>query len=149
MNRGDDIGRGENILLDVGFLAPRSLGPLEQGGGEHHPYLGHALGNHQGQFGPATGLLTSGRGMASAANERFAKEAGVEDTVLAPLGNAPPERWAEERCRRFKWGYRFRAGIEGRIYALQRDYTPKRCLYLREQGFGRAVRWVILARYLS
>ena len=74
--------------------------------------------------------------MASAENERLAKEAGVKHVALPHVGKAPPGRRAEEKGRRFREGYRFRAGIEGRIHALKRDYGLRRCRYRGERGFG-------------
>ena len=43
----------------------------------------------------------------------------------------------------------FRAGIEGRIHALRRDYRLKRCRYHGERGMGRWVGWGIVAHNLS
>src|SRR6516165_531826 len=122
---------------------------LEQAGGQDQPYLGDALANHERQFGRAPALLAADRGMASAANERLALEAGVKHVALPHVGKAPPGRRAEERGRRFRRGYRFRAGIEGRIHVLRRDYGLKRCRYHGERGMGRWVGWGILAHNLS
>ena len=94
-------------------------------------------------------LLAADRGMASAENERLAKEAGVKHVALPHVGKAPPERRAEEKGRRFREAYRFRAGIEGRIHALKRDYGLKRCRYRGERGFGRWVGWGIVAHNLA
>lgn len=122
---------------------------VAQGGGQDQPYLGDALTNHGRQFGRPPDLLAADRGLASAANERLAKEAGVKHVALPHVGKAPPGRRAEERGRRFKRGYRFRAGIEGRIHALRRDYGLKRCRYHGERGFGRWIGWGILAHNLA
>lgn len=122
---------------------------LEKGGGQDQPYLGDALSNHQRQFGRAPRLLAADRGMASAENERLAKEAGVKHVALPHVGKAPPERRAEERGRRFRAGYRYRAGIEGRIHALKRDRGLKRCRYRGECGFGRWVGWGIVTHNLA
>jgi IS5 family transposase len=122
---------------------------LPQGGGQDQPYLPEALADHRRQFGRPPGLLAADRGMASAENERLAKEAGVKRVALPHVGKAPPERRAEEKGRRFRAGYRFRAGIEGRIHALKRDYGLKRCRYHGERGFGRWVGWGILAHNLA
>jgi transposase, IS5 family len=111
--------------------------------------LADALANHTQQFGRAPALLAADRGMASAANERLAKEAGVKQVALPHVGKAPPGRRAEEKGPRFRRGYRFRAGIEGRIHVLRRDYKLKRCRYHGERGMGRWVGWGILAHNLS
>ncbi len=122
---------------------------VEQAGGEDQPYLADALANHKEQFGRAPDLLAADRGMASAANERLAKEAGGKQVALPHAGKPPPTRRAEERGRRFRRGYRFRAGIEGRIHVRRRDYGLNRCRYHGERGMGRWVGWGILAHNLS
>ena len=122
---------------------------LPQGGGQDQPYLPEALANHTRQFGRPPDLLAADRGMASAENERLAKEAGVKHVALPHVGKAPPERRAEEKGRRFREGYRFRAGIEGRIHVLKRDYGLRRCRYHGERGFGRWVGWGVVAHNLA
>ncbi len=95
--------------------------------------------------------MAGDRGLASAENERLAKQAGVKRVALpyAGKGKPPPERQRAERSRWFKRGYRFRAGIEGRIHALRRDYGLKRCRYHGDRGMGRWVGWGILAHNLA
>jgi transposase, IS5 family len=122
---------------------------LEQAGGQDQPYLGDALANHKQRFGRPPRLLAADRGMASAENERLARDAGVKHVALPHVGKAPPGRRAEEKRRRFREGYRFRAGIEGRIHALKRDYGLKRCRDRGERGLGRWVGWGILAHNLA
>jgi IS5 family transposase len=112
---------------------------LARGGGQDQPYLGDALSDRRRQFGRAPRLLAADRGMAPAENERLAKEAGVKHVALPHVGKAPPGRGAREMGRRFRVGYRFRAGIEGRIHTLKRDFRLRRCRYRCERGFGR---WV-------
>ena len=122
---------------------------LEKGGGRDQEHLGDALADHRRKFGRPPRLLAADRGMASAENERLAKEAGVAHVALPHVGKAPPERRAEEKGRRFREAYRFRAGIEGRIHALKRDYGLKRCRYRGERGFDRWVGWGVLAHNLA
>jgi IS5 family transposase len=122
---------------------------LPQGGGQDQPYLPGALANHTRQFGRPPRLLAADRGMASAENERLAKEAGVKHVALPHVGKAPPARRAREKGRRFRAGYRFRAGIEGRIHVLKRDHGLRRCRYHGERGFGRWVGWGVLAHNLA
>lgn len=122
---------------------------LEKGGGQDQPHLRDALADHRERFGRAPRLLAADRGMASAENERLAKQAGVRHVALPHVGKAPPERRAEEKGRRFREAYRFRAGIEGRIHVLKRDRGLKRCRYRGERGFGRWVGWGIVAHNLA
>jgi len=79
----------------------------------------------------------------------LAKEAGVKQVALPHVGKPPPGRRAEERGRRFKRGYGFRAGIEGRIHSLRRNYGLKRCRYQGKEGTSRWVCWGILAHNLT
>jgi transposase, IS5 family len=147
---GKAVEFGRKLRLDEvegGLITGYAI--LEQGGGQDQPYLADSLTNHARQFGRAPDLLAGDRGLASAANERLAKEAGVRHVALPHVGKAPPERRAEERGRRFREAYRFRAGIEGRIHALKRDYGLRRCRYRGERGFGRWVGWGVLAHNLA
>jgi IS5 family transposase len=147
---GKPVEFGRKLRLDEvegGIITGYAV--LERGGGQDRPHLGPALSNHERQFGRAPRLLAADRGMASAENERLAREAGVKHVALPHVGKAPPGRRAEERGRRFRDGYRFRAGIEGRIHALKRDYGLRRCRYRGERGFGRWVGWGVVAHNLA
>src|SRR5262245_23981288 len=147
---GKPVEFGRKLRLDEvegGIITGYAV--LGRGGGRDQPYLADALANHAQRFGRAPDLLAADRGMASAANERLAKGAGVKRVALPNVGKAPPERRAQEKGARFKRAYRFRAGIEGRIHALRRDYGLKRCRYHGERGMGRWVGWGIVAHDLS
>jgi IS5 family transposase len=122
---------------------------LEKGGGQDQEHLGDALADHRRQFGRPPRLLAADRGMASAENQRLAEQAGVKQVALPHVGKASPGRRAEEKGRRFREAYRFRAGIEGRIHTLKRDYGLRRCRYQGERGFGRWVGWGIVAHNLA
>lgn len=122
---------------------------LERGGGQDQEHLADALAGHRRVFGRPPRLLAADRGMSSAENERLAKQAGVAHVALPHVGKAPPERREEEKGRRFREAYRFRAGVEGRIHALKRDYGLKRCRYHGERGFGRWVGWGVVAHNLA
>jgi IS5 family transposase len=87
--------------------------------------------------------------MGSAENKRLARQAGVKRISLPCVGRVSSKRRGQEKERWFRRGYRFQAGIEGRIHALRRDYGLKRCRYHGEEGMGRWVEWSILAHNLS
>jgi IS5 family transposase len=147
---GQPVEFGRKIRLDEvegGIITGYAV--LERGGGQDQPYLAEALANHKARFGRAPRLLAADRGMASAENERLAEEAGVKEVALPHVGKAPPGRRAREKGARFRRGYQFRAGIEGRIHVLRRDYELKRSRYHGERGMGRWVGWGILAHNLS
>lgn len=147
---GNPVEFGRKIRLDEvegGIISGYSV--LEKGGGQDQPHLADSLANHRKQFGRAPRVLAADRGISSPANERLAKEAGVKHVALPHVGKAPPERRAEEKGPRFREAYKFRAGIEGRIHVLRRDYGLKRSRYHGERGMGRWVGWGVVAHNLS
>jgi transposase, IS5 family len=121
---------------------------LMEAGGQDHAYLPASLTRHREQFGNAPWLLAGDRGISSPANEQRATEAGVKRVVLPSAGKAPPERVAHEKQGWFRRGYRFRAGIEGRISVLHRRFGLSRCLDRGEAGIGRWVGWAIVTSNL-
>jgi IS5 family transposase len=147
---GKAVEFGRKVRLDeveAGIISGYAV--LERGGGQDQPYLADALEDHRARFGRPPRLLAADRGMASAENERLARDAGVKHVALPHVGKAPPGRRAEEKGRRFRDGYRFRAGIEGRIHTLKRDFGLRRCRYRGERGFGRWVGWGVVAHNLA
>lgn len=147
---GKDVEFGRKLRLDEvegGIITGYQV--LDQGGGQDQPYLKDSLDAHHRHFGRAPDLLTADRGMASAENEQLARQAGVKRIALPCVGRASPTRRQQEKERWFRRGYRFRAGIEGRIHMLRRDYGLKRCRYHGERGMGRWVGWGILTHNLS
>jgi IS5 family transposase len=147
---GRPVESGRKVRLDEvegGIISGYAI--LDRGGGQDRPSLKDGLENHEARFGRPPRLLAADRGLASAENERLAKGAGVRHVALPHVGKAPPGRRAEERGRRFREAYRFRAGIEGRIHVLKRDRGLRRCRYRGERGFGRWVGWGIVAHNLA
>jgi transposase, IS5 family len=146
---GKPVEFGRKIRLDEvegGIISGYAI--LEQGGGQDQPYLKDSLESHRRHFGRAPDLLAADRGMSSAANEELAVQAGVKQVALPHVGKATVERKELEKGRRFRRGYRFRAGIEGRIHSLRRDFGLKRCRYHGQSGMGRWVGWGIVTHNL-
>lgn len=147
---GKPVEFGRKIRLDEvegGIISGYAI--LEQGGGQDQAYLKDSLATHRRHFGRAPDLLAADRGMSSAENEELAKEAGVKSVALPRVGKASQERKELEKGRGFRRGYRFRAGIEGRIHSLRRDFGLKRCRYHGPNGMGRWVGWGIVTHNLS
>ena len=92
--------------------------------------------------------MAADRGLYSAENERLAHQAGVKRVVLPKSGRLSHEREQHEKQRWFKRGFRFRAGIEGRISVLGRAFGLDVCLDHGEEGMGRWVGWGILTHNL-
>lgn len=145
---GRDVEFGRKLWLDEveGGIISRYEVLAEPG--PDAAYLPGSLAGHQKRFGKAPELLTADRGVFSPENERQAKEAGVKRVVIPYAGKAPPERLAQERERWFRRGYRFRAGIEGRISVLKRRQGLGRCPEHGEDGLGRWVGWGIVTANL-
>ena len=69
--------------------------------------------------------------------------------VVVPASGRPtPQQRAHARTRAWKRRYRWRAGIEGRIHSLRRDFGLRRCRSHGEVGLLRDVGWGILASNL-
>jgi transposase, IS5 family len=139
---------GRKILIDEvdgGIISRYEI--LEEVGREH-PHLPASLEAHQEHFRRAPQLLAADRGLYSAENERLAHQAGVKRVVLPKSGRLSHEREQHEKQRWFKRGFRFRAGIEGRISVLGRAFGLDACLDHGEEGMGRWVGWGILTHNL-
>lgn len=146
---GKKVEFGRKVWLDEvegGIISRYRV--LDDGGGTDQPYLEAALTGHQEQFGKAPQLLAADRGVSSPANEQLAHSAGVKRVVMPALGKVSAERKQQERARWFRQGFRFRAGIEGRVHVLQRDFGLERCRYRGEAGMGRWVGWGVVTANL-
>lgn len=95
------------------------------------------LARHQRQFGRPPDLLTGDRGCSTPAVRQEATAAGVRRVALPHTGRATPTSQVRERERWFRHGYRWRAGIEGRIGVLQQRYGLDRCPDHRDDGLKR------------
>jgi IS5 family transposase len=139
---------GRKVLLDEVDGGIVSRYEILQEVGREHPHLPTSLEAHQEHFGGAPRLLAADRGLYSAENERLAQEAGVKHIVVPKSGNLSEKRMRHEKQRWFRRGFRFRAGIEGRISVLNRAFGLDLCLDHGEEGMERWVGWGILAHNL-
>jgi IS5 family transposase len=112
------------------------------------PHVAPSLARHRRQFGRAPDLLTGDRGCSTPAVRRAAAAAGVRRVALPHTGRPTPGSRARERQRWFRRGYRWRAGIEGRIGVLQRRYGLARCPDHGAAGLERWVSWGVLTANL-
>lgn len=146
---GKPVEFGRKLWLDEvdGGIVSR-YAVLEQPG-QDQPYLADSLIGHQERFGHPPWLVAGDRGVYSAANERLAQQAGVKRVVLPATGKPTAERRRQERTGWWRQGFRFRAGIEGRISVLRRGFGLGRCRDHGEAGMGRWVGWGILAHNLT
>ncbi len=110
--------------------------------------LGPALAHHQALFARPPTLVAGDRGCHSLDNERLARQAGVKHLAIPRSGRLTPAQRAQEHRPTWRRRYRFRAGIEGRISSLRRDYGLRRCPAHGTAGMERYVGWGLIASNL-
>jgi IS5 family transposase len=103
---------------------------------EHGQAL-EAVAHHQMLFVHPPNLVAGERGVHSAETESRLVAAGVKRVAIPAAGPVSKERQALERTRSFRRGYRWRAGIEGRIASLRRDFGWRKIRYHRLDGMER------------
>jgi IS5 family transposase len=104
---------------------------------EEHGQAIEAVAHHQRVFAQPPRLVTADRGVHSAQTEEKLTTAGVKLVAIPTVGKASEERRAWERTPTFRRGYRWRAGIEGRIASLRRDYGWRKSRYHGRDGMER------------
>jgi IS5 family transposase len=148
----DLIKRGKvRTPLEFGhkvFLAESAQGLITQyevlkGNPSDETHVAPSLKRHSEVFGGAPELYSSDRGFYSEQNLASCERNGVKVVCIPQRGGTrTPEREAHEKCKDFKNGQSFRAGIEGRISVLFRGRGMKRCL---AEGIERFEMWVAAA----
>ncbi len=103
---------------------------------EHGQAL-EAVAHHRLLFEHPPNLVAGDRGVHSADTEGALTAAGVKLVAIPAAGKLSAERKALEQTRRWKRGYRWRAGIEGRIASLRRDYGWRKSRYHGQDGMER------------
>jgi IS5 family transposase len=136
---GQPIDVGRKLWLaevDGGIVAQaRVLAGAPPDAGEVEP----SVARHRDQFGHLPDLLTGDRGCSTATIRRRVAAAGVRRVALPHTGPPTAASRRRERERWFRRGYRWRAGIEGRIGVLRRVYGLDRC---PDHGADGLARWV-------
>jgi IS5 family transposase len=103
---------------------------------EHGQAL-EAVAHHQALFAHPPRLVAGDRGVHSAETESRLLAAGVKRVAIPAAGPVSQERQALEHTRSFRRGYRWRAGIEGRIASLRRDFGWRKSRYHGQDGMER------------
>ncbi|MGH3180518.1 MAG: ISNCY family transposase [Streptosporangiaceae bacterium] len=145
---GAEVEFGRQVVLgevEGGLIVHYHL--LAEGESDRQASL-PAVRHHRAVFGHPPRLLTGDRGTHEAKLEAQAKALGVEQVVVPRSGPMTAAQRARERERGWRRRYRWRAGVEGRISSLRRDYGLGRCLDHGEDGMERRVGWGILASNL-
>jgi len=142
---GAAVEFGRQVMLGEveGGIIPR-YHVLADGESDRHQAIPAVLA-HRRLFGRAPWLLTGDRGVHPKGIEEQAQALGVRHDVVIPRsGPTTPLQRARERDRTWRRRYRWRAGIEGRISSLRRDYGLARCAYHGEMGMERWVGWGVV-----
>jgi transposase, IS5 family len=113
-----------------------------------HGQAVEAVAHHRRIFEHPPRLVAGDRGVHSADTEPQLTAAGVKLVAIPAVGKLSAEQKTVQQSRRWKRGYRWRAGIEGRIASLRRDYGWRRSGYHGEDGMERWLGLGVLASNL-
>ncbi|NQS98803.1 MAG: ISNCY family transposase [candidate division Zixibacteria bacterium] len=126
---------GHKVLFATGRSGMITNHDIFRGNPGDNTMLPNALDEHSSLFGCAPEELTTDRRFFSADNEELAKEKGVKFVSIPKPGRLSATRKAWQKSRWFKELQHFRAGIEGNISNLLRNYGLKRCLWKGWEAF--------------
>lgn len=145
---GAPVAFGRTVVFDEveGGIVTR-FHMLEDDASEHGK-LAPALHHHRAVFARPPTVVTADRGRHAPDNERVAREAGVTHLVIPAWGEATATQRAREKDRAWRRRYHWRAGMEGRISSLRRDYGLARCPEHGADGWERHVGWGVIASNL-
>jgi IS5 family transposase len=104
-----------------------------------------AVQHHRALFGRPPWLVAGDRRLHAKDVEGTAQDLGVTHVVIPHTGTLTVAQRARERDRSWRRRYRWRAGIEGRIHSLRRDYGLARCRSHGIVGLERDVGWGVFA----
>jgi IS5 family transposase len=104
-----------------------------------------AVQHHRALLGRPPWLVAGDRRLHTRGVEETAHGLGVTHVVIPRTGTLTAAQRERERQRAWRRRYRWRAGIEGRIHSLRRDYGLARCRSHGLVGVERDVGWGIFA----
>jgi transposase, IS5 family len=104
-----------------------------------------AIQHHWAVVGHPPSLVTGDRRLHAKGLEQAAQRLGVRHVVIPWTGNLSAARRAVEQDRGWRRRYRWRAGIEGRIHSLRRDFGLVRSRSHGLVGLERDMGWGVLA----
>jgi transposase, IS5 family len=113
-----------------------------------HGQAVEAVAHHCALFAHPPNLVAGDRGVHSAETEDKLKAAGVKRVAIPASGKLSEERKALEQTRTWKRGYRWRAGIEGSIASLRRDFGWRKSRYHGLDGMERGLGLGVMASNL-
>lgn len=104
-----------------------------------------AIQHHRAVFERPPRLVAGDRRLHTQDLEASARALGVQHVVIPRTSTLSTAQRARERQRSWRRRYRWRAGIQGRIHSLRRDYGLGRCRSHGLAGLERDVGWGVLA----
>jgi transposase, IS5 family len=104
-----------------------------------------AIQHHRAAVGHPPAVVTGDRRLHAKGLEEAARRLGVRHVAIPWTGTLSAARRAVEQDRGWRRRYRWRAGIEGRIHSLRRDYGLVRSRSHGLVGLERDVGWGVLA----
>jgi IS5 family transposase len=104
-----------------------------------------AVQHHLALFGRPPWLVAGDRRLHTKGVVETAQGLGVTHVVIPRTGPLTIAQRTRERQRSWRRRYRWRAGIEGRIHSLRRDYGLARCRSHGLVGLERDVGWGVFA----
>jgi transposase, IS5 family len=142
---GAPVEFGRQVVLDEieGGIVTR-VHVLADEESECHQAL-PAVQHHRALFGHPPWLVVGDRRLHTKGVEETAQGLGVTHVVIPRTGTLTVAQRARERQRDWRRRSRWRAGIEGRIHSLRRDYGLARCRSHGLVGLERDVGWGVLA----
>ncbi len=141
---GATVEFGRTVVFDEVEGGIVSRYDILDDGETEHGALAPALTHHREVFGHAPTLVTADRGVHSPANEHLARDAGGRHLIIPTWGKATVEQRARSFSRAWRTRYQWRAGIEGRISSLRRDYGLRRCADHGPDGLERRIGWGVI-----
>jgi IS5 family transposase len=142
---GAAVEFGRQVMLDEveGGIVTR-FHVLADSESECHQAL-PAIQHHRTMFKHPPWLVTGDRRLHAKGLEAVAQGLGVRYLVIPWTGTLSAAQRAREQQRSWRRRYRWRAGMEGRIHSLRRDYGLARCRSHGLVGLERDVGWGVLA----
>jgi IS5 family transposase len=144
---GAQVEFGRHVILDEveGGIVTRY--EILEHPNEHGQAI-EAVAHHVALFDHPPGTVAGDRGVHSPETEAKLTAAGVKRVAIPASGKLSQERQALEHTRPWRRGYRWRAGIEGRIASLRRDYGWRKSIYHGQDGMERWIGLGIIASNL-
>ena len=129
-----DTSFGHKLCLSTGKTCMITDAYIEDGNPADVTLVKRTIQRHIEQFGYPPKQMSFDGGFASRDNLEVAKTAGVKDAVFHKKRGITTEEMTSSPST-FKKMKGFRAGIEGVISALKRDFGLKKCKWRGKEGF--------------